>query len=130
MRTNLFLHKLFLGSEKKHIKKKHVNKNFTGLSQDLGGNFRGRARTFRPPPLCVEAEKKKAHTTTTKRKSFGALFLPQRKLSRPVVDTKNTRKTKKTISTTKIFPLWTQFFLQRKVLHWSRVVYGFFFPMF
>ena len=37
-------------------------------------------------------------------------------------------KTRKTISTTEIFPLWTPFFLQRKVLHWSRAVYAVFFP--
>ena len=36
------------------------------------------------------------------------------KLSRPVVDTKNPIKTRKTISTTEIFPLWTPFFSAKK----------------
>ena len=37
-------------------------------------------------------------------------------------------KTRNTTSTTEIFPLWPPFFSQRKVLHWSRAVYAFFFP--
>ena len=73
-------------------------------------------------------EKKRTYTTTTERKSFGELFLPQRKAFQAGGGYKNPIKTRKTISTTEISPLWTPFFLQRKVLHWSKAVYGFFFP--
>ena len=53
-------------------------------------------------------------------------FWPQRKTFQAGGGSKNPIKTRKAISTTEIFPLWTPFFLQRKVLHWSRAVYGFF----
>ena len=60
------------------------------------------------------AEKKQAYTTTTERQSFGELFWPQRKTFQAGGGYKNPIKTRKTISTTEIFPLWTPFFLQRR----------------
>ena len=61
------------------------------------------------------AEKKKAYTTTTERKNLLENFSGlKEKLSRPVVDTKNPIKPRKTIATTEIFPLWTPFFFLRK----------------
>ena len=75
-------------------------------------------------------EKTKAYTTTTEGKSFGELFWPQRKTFQVGGGYKNPMETRKTISTTEIFPLWPPFFRQRKVLHWSRVVNAFFFPVF
>ena len=51
------------------------------------------------------AEKKKAYTTTTERKSFGELFWPQRKTFQTGGGYKKPMKTRKTISTTAIFPL-------------------------
>ena len=61
------------------------------------------------------AGEEKAYTTTTERKSFGELFWPQRKTFQAGGGCKNPIKTRKTISTTEIFPLWTPyFFLQKK----------------
>ena len=60
------------------------------------------------------AEKKKAYTTTTERKSFGELFWPKRKTFQASGGYKNPIKTRKTISTTEIFPLWTPFFSAKK----------------
>ena len=85
-----------------------------------------RSASFRPPKPEAKHRRKKTYTTTTERKSFGELFWPQKKTFRPVVDTKTLWKP--AISTTEIFPLWPPFFLQRKVLHWSRAVYAFFYP--
>ena len=53
------------------------------------------------------------------------------KLSRPVVDTKNLLKKKpgKPYPPPKSFLCGPHSFLQRKVLHWSRAVYAFFFPV-
>ena len=59
-------------------------------------------------------EKKKAYTTTTERKSFGELFWPQRKTFQAGGGYKNPIKTRKAISTTEIFPLWTPFFSAKK----------------
>ena len=58
--------------------------------------------------------KKKAYTTTTERKSFGELFWPQRKTFQAGGGYKNPIKTRKTISTTKIFPLWSPFFSAKR----------------
>ena len=58
--------------------------------------------------------KKKAYTTTTERKSFGELFWLQRKTFQASGGYKNPIKTRKTISTTEIFPLWTPFFSAKK----------------
>ena len=87
-------------------------------------------RTFaRIHYLQLSREEKKAYTTTTERKSFGELFWSQRKTFQAGGGYKNPMKTRKTISTTEIFPLWPPFFFrQRKVLHWSRAVCAFFFP--
>ena len=62
------------------------------------------------PKESPRAEKKKAHTTTTQRKSFGELFWPERQTFQAGGGYKNPMKTRKTISTTEIFPLWTPFF--------------------
>ena len=77
-----------------------------------------------------KSEKKKAHTTTTERKSImEKFFWPQRKTFQAGGGYKNPIKTRKaTIHPPKSFPLWTPLFLQKeKVLHWSRAVFGFFF---
>ena len=58
--------------------------------------------------------KKKKYTTTTERKSFGELFWPQRKTFQVGGGYKNPMKTRKTISTTEIFPLWPPFFFSAK----------------
>ena len=50
------------------------------------------------------------------------------KLSIPVVDTKTLQKPGKPYPPPKSFLCGPHFFLQRKVLHWSRAVYGFFSP--
>ena len=60
------------------------------------------------------AEKKKAYTTTTERKSFGELFWTQRKTFQAGGGYKNPIKTRKTMSTTEIFPLWTPLFSGKK----------------
>ena len=80
----------------------------------------GSESSFRP-----STEKKKADTTTTERKSFGELFWPQGKTFQAGGGYKNPIKTKKAISTTEIFPLWTPFLSEKKVLHRSRAVYAF-----
>ena len=64
-----------------------------------------------------------------RQKSLGELFWPQRKTFQIGGGYRNPMKTRKAIPTTEIFPLWPPFFFrQRKVLHWSRAVYAFFFP--
>ena len=57
-----------------------------------------------------------------------SLFWTKRKTFQAGGGYKNPINTRKTISTTEIFPLWPPFFRQRKVLHSSRAVYAFFFP--
>ena len=57
-----------------------------------------------------DLREEKAYTTTTERKSFGELFWPQRKTFQAGGGYKNPIKTRKTISTTEIFPLWPPFF--------------------
>ena len=84
-------------------------------------------RDASPQSIC-RCREEKAYTTTTERKSFGELFWPQRRTFQAGGGYKNPIKIRKAISTTDIFPLWTPFVLQRKVLHWIRAVYGFFFP--
>ena len=64
--------------------------------------------------LNTEAEKRKAYTTTTERKSFGELFWPKRKTFQAGGGYQNPVKTRKTISTTEIFPLWPPFFSAKK----------------
>ena len=59
-------------------------------------------------------EDKSVYTTTTERKSFGELFWPRRKPFQAGGGYKNPIKTRKTISTTEIFPLWTPFFSAKK----------------
>ena len=53
--------------------------------------------------LFLAAEKKKACTITTERKSFGKLFWPQRKTFQAGGGYKNPIKTRKTISTAEAF---------------------------
>ena len=60
------------------------------------------------------SEKKEAYTTTTERKSFGEPFWPLRKPFQAGGGYKNPIKTRKTISTTEIFPLWTPFIFSAK----------------
>ena len=73
-----------------------------------------------------DTEKEKVYTTTTtERKSLGELFWPQRKTFQAGGGYKNPMRTRKTISNTEIFPLWSPFFQQRESGHW---VYAFFFP--
>ena len=79
-----------------------------GVSKQLFGNSRGGHR------IGLDAEKKKAYTTITERKSFGELFWSQRKTFQAGGGYKNPIKTRKTISTTEIFPLWTPFFSAKK----------------
>ena len=91
--------------------------------------------TLGPPCLVMATfskipEKTKAYTTTTERKSFGELFWPQRKTFQAGGGYKNSIKTRKPYPPLKSFLCGPHFFLQRKVLHWSRAVYGFFFPGF
>ena len=71
----------------------------------------------------------KTYTTSTERQSFGELFWPQRQTFQVGGGYKNPMKPKKAISATEIFPLWPPFFSAKKVLHWSRAVYAFFFPV-
>ena len=75
----------------------------------------------------IPREEKSVHDHHRK-KIFWGTFLASKKTFQASGGYKNPIKTRKTISTTEIFPLWTPFFLQRKVLHWSKVVYGFLFP--
>ena len=79
--------------------------------------------------VCVAAglREKSVHNHHRK-KIFWRTFLASRKTFQAGGGYKNPIKTRKTISTTEIFPLWTPFFRQKKVLHWSRAVYAFFFP--
>ena len=59
-------------------------------------------------------EKKKAHTTTTERNAFGELFWPQRKTFQAGGGYKIPIQTRKAVSTTEIFPLWTPFFCKEE----------------
>ena len=90
----------------------------------------GRTRAFWPGSSLNTSlsEKEKRRRPPPKEKIFfGELSWPQRKTFQ-AGGYKNPIKTKKTISTTEIFALWPSFFRQRKVPHWSRAVYAFFFP--
>ena len=76
-------------------------------------------------------EKKKAYTTTTEKKIFWRTSLVSKKnfpgrwwIQKPY---KNQRKP---YPPPKSFLCGPHFFLQRKVLHWSRAVYAFFFTAF
>ena len=89
----------------------YLNMAFFSPRCRLDGAFLSRQRF-----LCGIAltEKKKAYTTTTERKSFGELFWSERKTFQAGGGYKNPIKTRKTISTTEIFPLWTPFFSAKK----------------
>ena len=76
-----------------------------------------------PPTLSFSAPERsdwgrnreeKTYTTTTERKSFGEPFWPQRKTFQAGGGYKNPIKTRKTISTIEILPLWTPFFSAKK----------------
>ena len=74
------------------------------------GSFRGSLRKTwencgKNSGLSGRAEKRKAYTTTTERKSFEELLWPQRKAFQVGGGYKNPMKTWKTMSTTKIFPV-------------------------
>ena len=62
----------------------------------------------------IYQRRQKAYTTTTERKSFGELLWPQRKTFQVSGGYTNPMKTRKTISTTGIFPLWPPFFSTKK----------------
>ena len=66
------------------------------------------------PKKNLKNREEKAYTTTTERKSLGELFWPQRKTFQAGGGYKNPVKTRKTISTTEIFPLWAPFFSAKK----------------
>ena len=70
----------------------------------------------------------KTYTTATKRKSFGELFWPQKELSRPVEDTKPYKSQENHIHHRNLSSV-NPIFWERKVLHWSRAVYRFSFPI-
>ena len=79
----------------------------------------------------VLSEKKKAYTTTTERKIFWGTFLASKKnfpgrwwIPKPYKNQENR------IHHRNLSSVDPHFFLQRKVLHWSRAVYAFFFPDF
>ena len=79
--------------------------------------------------LLSPTEKKKAYTTTTtERKSFGELFWLQRKTFQTGGRYKNPIKTRKTISTTKIFPLWHPFLFRKEKFCTGAGRCAFFFP--
>ena len=64
---------------------------------------------FKSVPGSAQHQRRKTYTTTTERKSFGEPFWPQRKTFQIGGGYKNAMKTRKTISTTEIFPLWPPF---------------------
>ena len=74
--------------------------------------------------------KQKAYTTTTERKLFGELFWPQRKPFQAGGGYKNPIKTRKAISTTEIFPLWTPSFSAKKSSALEQAGVSFLFPSF
>ena len=71
--------------------------------------FQRFARTASNLRFEIFSREEKAYTTTTKRKSLGELFWSQRKTFQAGGGYKNPIKTRKAISTTEIFPLWTPF---------------------
>ena len=90
------------------------HENFTG-NHSISWCFKASGPLSGVKPLAFRtrrlgAEKKKTYTTTTERKSFGELFWPKRKTFQAGGGYKNPIKTRNTISTTEIFPLWTPFF--------------------
>ena len=105
---------------------------FQELSLVLSKRPRKRRAGSLPPLRAGQhiTEKKKAYTTTTERKFFGELFWPQRKTFQVGGGCKNpVKKPGKPYPAPKSFLCGPLFFLQRKVLHWSRAVYAFFFQI-
>ena len=77
-----------------------------------------------------QRRKKKAYTTTTQRNYFRELFWPQRKTFQAGGGYKNPIQTRKNhIYHRNLSSVAPIFFRQGKVLHWSRAVYAFFFPV-
>ena len=90
------------------------DKNKGQKKHQRGGRAPPRKGPFRTKTTTTRSEKKKTYTTTTERKSFGELFWPKRKLSRPVVNTKTLWKPGKPYLPPKSFLCGPHFFRQRK----------------
>ena len=86
-----------------------------------GGTHRSRVSPRHP-------EKKKRTRPPPKEDLLGNYSGLKEKLSRSVVDTKSPRKPRKPYLPPKSFLCGPQCLRQRKVLHWSRLVYAFSFP--
>ena len=83
------------------------------------------------PAVLGYFREEKTYTTTTERKSFGELFRPQRKTFQAGGGYKNPIKTQENhIHHRNLSSVDPIFFVQRKVLHWSRAVYAFFFSQY
>ena len=87
--------------------------NELGPFQAILGNFKSSQKKL----LNRYAEKTKAYTTTTERKSFGELFWPQRKTFHAGGGYKNPIKIRRPYPPPKSFLCGPHFFLLRKVLH-------------
>ena len=72
-------------------------------------------------------EEKSVHNHHRKNSSWRTIW-PHSKTVQVGGGYKKPYKNQETTSTTEIFSLWPPIFRQRKVLHWSRAVYAFFFP--
>ena len=79
--------------------------------------------------LLLNREEKNVHDHHRKKNLLGKFSGCKEKFSKPVVDTKPPNKNQETHIHHRKFPQWTPFFLQRKILHWSRAVYVFFFTV-
>ena len=71
----------------------------------------GLGRGFALPPKQRRRKRTQPPPKENLLENFSGL---KEKLSRPVVDTKTLKKTRRTISTTEIFPLWTPFFSAKR----------------
>ena len=80
--------------------------------------------------LRLFAEKKNVHDHHRKKIIWKTFLASKRNTFQVGGGYQNPMKTRKTISTTESFLCGPHFFWQRKVLHWSRAVYAFFFPVF
>ena len=87
-----------------------LNSNNWKNIQDGGATSTNKSKIHGPvfSPCCRAGiqRRKKTYTTTTERESFGEPFSPQRRTFQAGGRYKNPIKTKQTVSTTEIFPLW------------------------
>ena len=88
-----------------------MSTKFLVLGGCVGSFRRGETKV---PILFVCRREEKAYTTTTERKSLGELFWPQRETFQAGGGYENRMKTRKTISTTEIFPLRAPNFFSAK----------------